>query len=389
MVSICLHTIEADRLTTPHPPPRLGEGDRSKRSAQRALQRDIACAAHTAAITGTGDGGPIGPAIILAANPYRMEVLSPLKRLAFKGKGGDLFAVLIVNWLLTMITIGLYYPWAKARRLGWYYEHTELDGHPFHFHGTGQEMFKGFIKAIGLLVLIYGIFFAINLALRMPLLAVLFFLAAFIGLIPLIVHGSLRYRMSRSSWRGIHFGYRGDLKELYNLMVKGTLLTLVTFGIYGAWFAMDMRRYTLGHIRYGSSSFKYQGDGMEFFLMNLKGYFLTLFTLGIYGFWWQRDMFAYYVDKLSWQFNDGKQIRFRSTATGGGFFGLLVGNVLLIIFTLGIGYAWAEVRTMRYILANITLVGDADLNNVAQTEQEHKGALAEELGDLMDIGIFL
>ena len=37
MVSIHMHTLEADRLTAPPPPPRLGEGDRSKRSAQRAL----------------------------------------------------------------------------------------------------------------------------------------------------------------------------------------------------------------------------------------------------------------------------------------------------------------------------------------------------------------
>ncbi|MBL7947284.1 MAG: DUF898 family protein, partial [Flavobacteriales bacterium] len=79
-----------------------------------------------------------------------------MKRLAFKGQGGDLFIVLIVNMLLTFITLGLYYPWAKARKLSWYYEHTELDGHPFHFHGKGEEMFKGFIKAIVLLLVIYG-----------------------------------------------------------------------------------------------------------------------------------------------------------------------------------------------------------------------------------------
>ncbi|MBL7956268.1 MAG: DUF898 family protein, partial [Flavobacteriales bacterium] len=251
-------------------------------------------------------------------------------------------------------------------------------------------MFKGFIKAIVLLLVIYGTYIYGVLAqdLTFTLVGLLIMFVGLLLFIPLVIHGSFRYRSSRSSWRGVHFGYRGDLKELFRICLRDGLLTLLTFGIYGAWFTMNLRSYTLGNLRYGSSSFQYKGDGMDYFLMNLKGYFLTLFTLGIYGFWWQRDLFNYYVDHLSWNFQDGRKLQFKSTATGGGFFGLTVVNLLLIIFTLGIGFAWAEVRTMRFVLDNITLSGDADLNAVVQTEQEHKDAMADDLGDLMDIGVF-
>ena len=317
-----------------------------------------------------------------------METHTPHKRLAFTGKGGDLFLVLLVNWLLTLITLGIYYPWAKARRLQWFYEKTEMDGHPFHFHGTGKEMFIGFIKAIGLIVLAYAVFFLLTLN-GMPLLAVLCLFAAFLALFPLIIHGTYRYRLSRSSWRGIHFGYRGDLKELYTICLRDGFLTIITFGIYGSWFVMNLRNYILCHVRYGSSTFLYKGDGLEYFVLNLKGYFLTLITLGIYMFWWQRDIFNYYIDNLSWNFTDGKRIQFKSTATGGGFFGLMVGNLLLVIFTLGIGFAWAEVRTMRFVLSNVEFLGDANLNEVVQTELEHKDAIGDELGDMMDIGVFI
>jgi uncharacterized membrane protein YjgN (DUF898 family) len=95
------------------------------------------------------------------------------------------------------------------------------------------------------------------------------------------------------------------------------------------------------------------------------------------------------VNNLSWNFPEGRRIQFRSTATGGGFFGLLVGNFFLVVFTLGIGLAWAHVRMMRYIMSNVEMVGDADLDSVVQTEQEHASATADELGDIMDIGIFL
>jgi uncharacterized membrane protein YjgN (DUF898 family) len=327
----------------------------------------------------------------LLRQPAHMFLTTPPKRLAFLGRPGDLFVVLLVNMLLTFITLGLYYPWAKARRLSWYYEHTELDGHPFHFHGTGNEMFKGFIKAIGLLLLIYGTYI-VGVLMEEVKLVVIGVLVMFVGLllfIPLIIHGSLRYRSSRSSWRGIHFGYRGQLKELYRICLRDGLLTLITVGIYGSWLTIHLRNYTVGHLRYGSTSFRYKGDGAAFFLLNLKGYLLTVFTLGIYGFWWQRDLFNYYVNNLSWEHPDGKRIQFRSTATGGGFFSLMLVNVLIVVFTLGIGFAWAEVRTMRFVLEHIALDGDADLNAVVQTEQEHKNAMADDLGDLLDIGVFI
>lgn len=320
-----------------------------------------------------------------------MELLTPAKRLSFKGRGGDLFVVLIVNWLLTIVTLGIYYPWAKARRLQWYYEHTELDGHPFHFHGTGREMFIGFIKAIALMLLIYGTYIA-GFLLREPMVllaGVLVLLVGSVFFIPLVIHGGYRYRMSRSSWRGIHFGYRGTLKELFIICLRDGLLTVITFGIYGAWFIMNLRTYVLSHIRYGSSQFQYKGDGLEYFVMNLKGRILTFITVGIYFFWWQKERFDYYVNNLTWNFADGRRMQFKSTATGGGFFGLLVGNLLLVIFTLGIGFAWAEVRTMTFVMDHIEFVGDADLNAVVQTEQEHKNAIADELGDMMDIGIFI
>jgi uncharacterized membrane protein YjgN (DUF898 family) len=323
-----------------------------------------------------------------------MELVQLRKRFAFTGEGGELFVVLIVNWLLTIVTLGLYYPWAKARKLQYNYEHTELDGHPFHFHGTGKEMFKGFIKAVLLIVLVFGPFYAGTL-LQKPMLmfgGLILLLVGSMALFPLIIHGSYRYRSSRSSWRGIHFGYRGILKELYSICLRDGFITLVTCGLYSAWLQMNVRSYVISHLRYGSSRFTYKGDGGDYFLLNLKGYFLSIFTFGIYSFWWMKDRFNYYVDNLTWTMGEGadqRTMRFRSTATGGDMFALMVVNFLIVVFTLGIGLAWAEVRLMRFALSNIEMIGDADLDRVVQTEDEHKNALADDLGDLMDFDIFL
>ena len=62
-------------------------------------------------------------------------------RFIFNGKGSDYFGLWIINSFLTVITIGLYYPWAKATKLKYFYSNTTLDGHSFTFNGTGNEMF--------------------------------------------------------------------------------------------------------------------------------------------------------------------------------------------------------------------------------------------------------
>src|ERR1044072_4487921 len=76
--------------------------------------------------------------------------------LGFYGSGGDYFKILIVNSILSILTLGLYYPWAKEKKLKYLYSKNTFDETPFVFSGTGKEMFKGFIKAFGLLILLYA-----------------------------------------------------------------------------------------------------------------------------------------------------------------------------------------------------------------------------------------
>jgi uncharacterized membrane protein YjgN (DUF898 family) len=304
-------------------------------------------------------------------------------KLEFNGSGKDFFGVVIVNWLLTVITLGIYYPWAKARQLQFLYGATSLKGDSFSFHGTGKEMFKGFIKAIFIFLALYGLLF-LFIYLKFPLVGLLLFYVGFLAILPLAIHGSYRYRMSRTSWRGIRFGYRGDQKELSLNFFKWIFFTIFTLGIYGSWMSINLRKYLLGNVRFGNIEFDYDGDGGDYFLLNLKGYFLSIFTLGIYIFWWQKDLFEYYINNLTLN-KDGKQIVLNSTVTGGGFLQLGITNLLLIIFTLGLGYAWVVTRTMKYLFANIELEGNIDLDSIQQTEENFKDATGEDVSDFLDM----
>ena len=49
-------------------------------------------------------------------------------------------------------------------------------------------------------------------------------------LVPLALVGARRYRLSRMSWRGIRFSFRGPASDFVKLFVLGTFLTSLTFG---------------------------------------------------------------------------------------------------------------------------------------------------------------
>lgn len=321
-----------------------------------------------------------------------METLTPTapvtsRQISFRGKGGELFGIYIVNWLLTVVTLGFYYPWAKAALLRYLYQETEFENSRFAFHGTGKEMFVGFIKVVGFFVVYLAAVYAI--AVSIPVLANVVFLIAYLGifaLIPFAIHSAMKYRTSRTSWRGVRFGYRGDRNTLVKKFIGGFLLSLITLGIYGSWFTIDLRRYILGHIRFGNIKFGYKGNGGDFFVLNLVGMLLSVVTLGIYLFWFMKDLFNYYVNNITAEQN-GRPVSFRSNATAGKYFSLVVGNLLLIVFTLGIGLAWANVRTLNFVFNNIVIEGELDANAIEQTEGAYTDATGEDMADALDIGI--
>ncbi len=310
-----------------------------------------------------------------AAQTYRFE---------FLGKGSEYFSIMIVNWFLTGMTLGLYYPWARAKRLRYVYGHTALNNERFHFSGTGKEMFFGFIKLLAIYAVLMAVMTFFAVVIKNPVPAVLCVWAILLTVFPFAVHGSLRYRMSRTSYRGIRFGYRGSRSELIKQFFTGVLFTVLTLGIYAAWLRMKIRRYTHGNIAYGDAVFSNNCSGGRYFFIILKGYFLSIFTFGIYMPWWKARLFNYHIDNMAITKND-QTITCRSTATGGGFFLLMLVNAVITVVTFGFGTAWADMRTQKFIFDNIKLEGTINFDEISQTEEEYTNAFGEDMMDFFDI----
>ena len=66
-----------------------------------------------------------------AASVAAAAVLPPQTRvlkIRFTGSGSEYFRIWAVNLLLILVTLGLYLPFAKARRIRYFYANTLVDG---------------------------------------------------------------------------------------------------------------------------------------------------------------------------------------------------------------------------------------------------------------------
>ena len=59
--------------------------------------------------------------------------------------GSEYFRIWVVNLLLTVVTLGLYLPFARARQLRYFHENTLIDGAPLAFHGDPWKMLRGYL----------------------------------------------------------------------------------------------------------------------------------------------------------------------------------------------------------------------------------------------------
>ncbi len=299
----------------------------------------------------------------------------------FHGEGGTLFGIHLKNLLLTIITLGIYSFWAKTDVRTYLYSQTAVGGDRFGYHGTGGELFKGWLKAVGI-ILVGAIVAGVLSATVHPAVGPIFLYGAG-GLLffPLALVGSRKYRLSRTSWRGIRFSFRGEFDELLGVFVPGILLTIITLGIYYPFFHANVRRFFVNETRFGHAPFSFTGDGRGMFARHLALYLLLPLTLGIYGFWHAAFRHRYY-----WEHTGFGSARFHSRLQGGDLALFSLTNFLLLVVTLGIAYPWVQARTMHFFCDKIGITS-MEAFDAASQDARSATATGDMLADAMDVDL--
>lgn len=318
---------------------------------------------------------------VMAKSPATVTDPNPVRQLFFHGTGGSLFGIQIVNAFLTIITLGIYHFWGKVRLRNYLMSQTEFEGDRFAYHGTGKELLIGFFKA----AVVFGSFYL--LLNSIPYLSgtvakVVAFVLAYsllLVFVPVAMVGSRRYRLSRISWRGVRFSFRGHVVDFIKIFLQGTLLTVITLGFYTPFF--DVKRYAFmgSNSYFGNQKFEFEGQGKDLFGSYVLALLLSLPTLGLYWFWFTAKKQRYLWDHTSFG-----AARFRSTVTGGALLHLSMVNLLLLIFTLGLGWPWVMIRNLRFAFTYLTLEGLLDLEAIQQ-EAQAASPTGEGLGSILDL----
>ncbi len=150
-------------------------------------------------------------------------------RLRFSGTGGEYFRVWIVNVLLSIVTLGLYTPWARRRTARWFYDHTLIASSPLEFTAPLRKMVFSFIL-FALLYIAYQIAAETGQDTM-----VLFFIVAAAVLAPYIWGSAMRFRLASTRWRGLQLHFAAGWKDVYlaswPIFVMAATWIAISFGL--------------------------------------------------------------------------------------------------------------------------------------------------------------
>jgi uncharacterized membrane protein YjgN (DUF898 family) len=236
------------------------------------------------------------PWFLVSLNKYIYEN-STLKtdggdvRFEFVGNGGQLFGIWIIGAILTMITLGIYGPWFMVNVTKYFWENSRgkaADGtiYTLRFDGNGGDLFitifVGYVLTF-ITIGIYGAWFVCNLN-------------KYFAVNTTILEGSNPVGKA---------DFTGTGGQLLGTWIVGMILTFITFGIYGAWFAVKLFKFFYGNTKVTINNENYvggfSGTGGEYFIINFVGYILTAITFGIYGAWYACNLIKYQLENMTIQ----------------------------------------------------------------------------------------
>lgn len=351
----------------------------------------------------------------------------PRSSFRFEGSWQEFLPIAITNFLLTIVTLGIYRFWAKARERRYLWSRTNFIDDSFEWTGTGKEMFLGFLIVMAVLL---PALLVINLLVQALVLRGKTLAA---GLVLFVIYGgifylyhvarfrALRYQLSRTWWHGIRggsddggwsYGWSGVWKTLVGSLALGLLVPwamtqlwnerwsrmsfgphafdadAATSGLMGRWlliylvpfiglflmFAMGAAGALFGSA--GGEGGAAVGGMIAIFFGALLFYLVFLLaSLAYYALFYRHVAEATSIAGLHFEF----------TARTGDWLKLILGNVAIIVLTIGLGLLIIPYRNWSFVVRHMEARGHVDLDRLTQSSTRAPTD-AEGIADAFDFG---
>ena len=322
--------------------------------------------------------------------------IKPPSRIPFEfhGTGSEYFKIWLVNVILSIVTLGIYSPWAKVRRKQYLYGNTRVQGASFEYLADPVKILKG--RAIVVCILLVHLI----LSKLSPIIGAILGLAIIV-IFPWLVVRSLAFNARNSAVRNIRFGFDGNLWEAAKVYVLWPFLTAFTFGILSPYVLFRQTKFIVENSSYGTTGFTFAATARGYyglFFSALIPIVIGIVFMAASGFFFQPAiilvvlvmylyLFVFFSVKLTNLFYNSSRIalhRLESTQKIKEYIIIVVTNSVATALTLGLYHPWAKIRTLRYKLEHLTLIASGDLNSFISKEQKQVSAVGEEMGEFLD-----
>jgi uncharacterized membrane protein YjgN (DUF898 family) len=326
--------------------------------------------------------------------------------MVFHGNGREYFRIWLVNLALTLLSLGMYSPWAKVRAQLYFHANTELDGSRFAYHATPRSILLG----RGLLALI--VVTAVVLTQTANPLALLVLLMG-LALLPWLMASSMRFKARVVSWRGVHFAWQGSTASVYLRLLKVAFLTVISLGIYYFAGHHAFKRLLVDKLQFGDTAFKCQSTAGAFFAPYLLFVLATSFgskllelTSQALGKYVDAELLEMAISVLSiGLLYVAYQVlacmlsrRVQNQTSVGGLqlmnsakfsevLRLYTANFICTVLTLGLYWPWAQIRVMQYRASHFEVIGDLQAMQSHNIAVQQTGAFGQEFAGAMDFDV--
>ena len=338
----------------------------------------------------------------------------------FRGAGREYFRVWLVNITLTVLTLGLFGPWAKVRTRRYFHGVTALAGYSFEYHAAPLRILWGRI-------IVAGVITAGVLSLSLGRWAVAAWIVAALALFPWIVRGVIRFNARNTSWRGVRFNFSASYRRAVFACVVWPLAGLLTlFLLPGARRVWDSFR--VDHLSFDGRRFRTSYSPARMFAIFATGFVLIVgvlmamigATMGVLVFTTRMHdvarhfvipvdpasfsqvftvLFgtcAFFIATFVMQMANNLTLsnttidgghRIVSTASPARVAWIVMSNLVLSALTLGLYWPFGKVRLARYRMSRIAVIAMGDLDAYTSEALEMQGATGREISGLLEFGL--
>lgn len=336
----------------------------------------------------------------------------PSHTVEYDGTVDGLLPIVLMNLLLTIITLGIYRFWAKTNLRKYIWSKIKFDGEPFEYTGTGGELFVGFLIVLFVFILPISVglgFFLQSYPTIAPF-AMIALYPFFIFLMGVAVYRAQVYRMSRTNWRRIRGAQLKGSAAYGWLILKYAVLYFITFGLIAPYVACRLWNFLINNKRFGSGVLTCDVKSKPLFkvwfltwlamiatfggLIGLisyaalsnniglifAGYFLLFIVSAIIFVWFEAALYNHLFSGIRYQ---NMQFNFHITPMALLKFSIV--NTLILIFTLGLGAPFIMQRWTRLLCEKLSFTGQLNFTKIEQSP-ESGPEFGEGLVEAFDIG---